>query len=105
MPWKHPAKEKREAVLALIPPQWRLTVDLPAVEEQRDFTGTYIQQYLTPKEIEITETDAVGIVSKTTTGVWKARDVTEAFCHRAALAHQMASFSHLRYQAWLMHLG
>jgi amidase len=87
--WKLLGKEKAASVNSLIPEFWRLTTPLPSVEQQRDVTGKYIQLYLSPEEIEITETDAVGIVQKTTSGTWKARAVAEAFCHRAALAHQM----------------
>ena len=87
--WEVLAKEKRESVNALIPKAWLLTTLLPPASEQRDVTGKYIQQYLTPREIEITETDAVGIVKYTTSGIWNAREVAEAFCHRAALAHQL----------------
>jgi amidase len=89
MSWKTAAKQKRDAVNALIPEKWLLQSPLPTVKEQRDFTGTFIQQFLTPREVEITETDAVGIVENTTSGTWTAREVAEAFCHRAALAHQM----------------
>lgn len=89
--WKILAKEKRDSVNALIPKSWLLPYPLPSASEQRDVTGKYIQQFLTPGEIEITETDAVGIVKNTTSGAWKAREVAEAFCHRAALAHQMVS--------------
>lgn len=85
--WEILAREKREAVNALIPKQWLLD-SIPSAEEQRDVT-TYIRQFLSQREIEITETDAVGIVRKTTSGTWKAKEVTEAFCHRAALAHQL----------------
>jgi amidase len=87
--WAVLAKEKRDSVNALIPKSWLLPSPLPPTSEQRDVTGKYIQQYLSPREIEITETDAVGIVKKTTSAEWKAREVAEAFCHRAALAHQM----------------
>jgi amidase len=87
--WKTLGKEKASSVNALIPKSWLLTTPLPSVEQQRDVTGKYIQQFLSRGEIEITETDAVGIVQKTTSGTWKAREVAEAFCHRAALAHQM----------------
>jgi amidase len=87
--WQTLAKQKRESITALIPSPWRLPTPLPPVAEQRDVTGKFIQQYLSNREIEITETDAVGIVKKTTSGEWKAREVAEAFCHRAALAHQM----------------
>jgi amidase len=87
--WKELGAAKRDSVNALIPKAWLLPSPLPPPTEQRDVTGKFIQQFLTPREIEITETDAVGIVKNTTTGTWKAREVAEAFCHRAALAHQM----------------
>lgn len=89
MDWKTLAKQKRDSTNALIPEKWLLKSPVPPAEEQRDVTGKFIQQFLTPREIEITETDAVGIVKNTTTGTWKAREVIEAFCHRAAMAHQM----------------
>lgn len=88
--WKEVAQAKRASIRAKIPEKWLLS-SIPSVQEQKDVTGKYIQQFLTEREIEITETDAVGIVAKTTTGAWKAREVTEAFCHRAALAHQLVS--------------
>jgi amidase len=91
--WEALGKQKREAVNALIPKPWLLGTPIPSATDQRDVTGKYIQQYLSATEIEITETDAVGIVQKTTTGKWKARDVAEAFCHRAALAHQIVNLS------------
>lgn len=87
--WKALAQEKRDSVNALIPKRWLLETTLPSTSEQRDVTGKFIQQFLSAREIEITETDAVGIVKQTTSGAWKARKVIEAFCHRAALAHQM----------------
>ena len=87
--WKDQAKAKKESIDSLIPESWRLKTAVPSVEEQRDVTGKYIQQFLSDREVEITETDAVGIVQHTTTGEWKAEEVTKAFCHRAALAHQL----------------
>ena len=87
--WQVKAKSKRDAVNNLIPKEWRLTSPIPSAEEQRDVTGEYIWQFLTEREVEITETDAVDIVKQTTTGEWKAEEVTRAFCHRAALAHQI----------------
>ena len=87
--WEALAKKKRESVNALIPKSWLLPSAIPSATKQRDVTGKYIQQFLSAEEVEITETDAVGIVEKTTSGKWKARAVAEAFCHRAALAHQL----------------
>ena len=85
------AKIKREAVLGLIPPEWQIQ---PPAEGTVDVSGPYIRQYLSEREIEITETDATGIVKHTTTGSWTAEEVTRAFCHRAALAHQLVNCLH-----------
>lgn len=89
--WEQLAAQKRESILAAIPKEWRLE-KVPTPEEQRDVSGTYLDQYLSEQEKEITETDAVGIVAKTTTGKWKAVDVIKAFCHRASIAHQLVCF-------------
>ncbi|KAK5442585.1 hypothetical protein LTS15_011009 [Exophiala xenobiotica] len=91
--WQSRAKAKREAILSSIPEKWRLQ-KIPSVEEQKDVTGPYIQQFLDEKEVEITETDAVGIAEKVAAGTWSAVSVTEAFCHRASLAHQLVNCLH-----------
>lgn len=87
-PWQEAAEAKRQAILEAIPKKWRME-RIPPVEKQVDVTGGYIHQYLSPQEIEITEADAVAIASHTTLGEWSAVEVTEAFCHRAAIAHQL----------------
>lgn len=88
--WRALAQQKREAILEAIPKEWRIpqsTIDnAPA-----DLTGPFIHQFLTPSEIQITETSAARILEKTTTGQWTALSVAEAFSHRAALAHQLTS--------------
>jgi len=89
--WAKLAQEKRDSLNALIPQEWKLG-SIPSAEEQRDVTE-YIRQFLSDRELEITETDAVGIVNQTTTGAWSAVEVMKAFCHRAALAHQLVSDS------------
>lgn len=89
--WRAQSEAKRQAILDAIPQKWRLTDPVPPSTEVRDVTGSYIRQYLNEREIEITESDAVDIAAQTTTGKWSAVEVTEAFCHRAALAHQLAS--------------
>lgn len=88
MNWRDTAEKKRGEILAAIHEEW-IIEKVPSPSELKDVTGGYVQQYLTEKEIEITETDAVGIVEKTTTGTWTAVEVTKAFCHRAAVAHQL----------------
>jgi len=86
--WQTLAQQKRDSITAAIPKEWVLP-SIPTVEEQKDVTGPYIWQFLSEKEKEITETDAVGIVQKTTGGTWSAVEVTKAFCHRAAIVHQL----------------
>jgi amidase len=87
--WNTQGEAKRQSVLNLIPDKWRLKDPVPPAAELRDVTGNYIRQFLTERETEITETDAVDIVAQTSTGNWTAVEVIEAFCHRAALAHQL----------------
>lgn len=91
--WRDQGEAKRQSILKLIPSKWQLKDPVLPATELRDVTGDHIRQFLTAREIEITETDAVDIVSRTTTGVWSSLEVTEAFCHRAALAHQLVRFN------------
>jgi amidase len=90
--WKDLAENKRNAILAAIPEEWR--IKNPPIEEQVDVTGSYVHQYLSDREIEITETTADDIVKQTTSGAWTSVEVTKAFCHRAALAHQLLHCLH-----------
>ena len=91
--WKGLAERKKQSILDSIPTQWRLPVEVPTAEQQKDITGSYIQQFLSEREIQITETDVVGIAKETASGQWSAVEVTEAFCHRASLVHQLVSLS------------
>ncbi|CAI7644128.1 unnamed protein product [Penicillium glandicola] len=92
--WRLKGEAKRLSILNSIPEKWRLEYPVPPATELRDVTGDYIRQYLTEREIKITETDAVDIVAHTSTGRWSSLEVTEAFCHRAALAHQLVNCLH-----------
>ncbi|EAW06572.1 putative general amidase GmdA [Aspergillus clavatus NRRL 1] len=91
--WKAAAAAKRQAILDAIPAKWRIQEPIPSPSKLRDVTG-YIQQFLSPRELEITENDAADIAQQTTTGNWTAVEVAEAFCHRAALAHQLVHCLH-----------
>lgn len=85
--WQNAAAKKREEISALIPKEWRID-SVPSVKEQVDVTD-FVKQYLSEEEISITESDAEKIVERTAAGEWTAEKVTRAFCHRAALAHQL----------------
>jgi hypothetical protein len=90
--WQDTANHKREAIIAAIPSEWRIE-KLPSVEEQVDVTE-YIKQYLHKKELEITESSADVIAKSVAEAKWTAEEVTRAFCHRAALAHQLVCTEH-----------
>lgn len=89
--WRAVARQKREAILEAIPDKWRIPQSTTMENAPADLTGPFIHQFLTPSEIQITETPAPGILEKTTTGQWTAAAVAGAFSHRAALAHQLTS--------------
>jgi amidase len=92
-PWQDIASKKRESILAAIPSEWRIE-KLPSVEEQVDVTD-YIKQYLNEKELEVTESSADVIAKTVAEEKWTAEEVARAFCHRAALAHQLVCLSFL----------
>lgn len=94
--WQTRGQAKFQSISNAIPENWQLKEAIPSATEQRDVTGDYIRQFLTERETEITETDAVDIVAQTSTGRWSALEVTEAFCHRAALAHQLVSYRRMQ---------
>jgi amidase len=88
--WRVVAANKRAARDALIPPAWRLS-PLPG-PEVLDVTHVPVNcGILSETELEITDTDARGILSKIHAGIWRAKEVTEAFCKRAAIAQQLVS--------------
>lgn len=97
--WQEVAQAKLTSINDSIPQPWRLPA-VPSVDERRDVTE-YIQGYLSQAEIEITGKDATEITKLTTSGQWKAADVTNAFCHRASLAHQLVNPSVSYYDAFL----
>ncbi|KAF1811890.1 amidase [Eremomyces bilateralis CBS 781.70] len=93
MDWRALAKQKRESTIAQIPKEWVLPT-IPPPAEQRDISGVWMHQYLTPEEIEITSSDAEKVVELASAGRWKAVDIASAFCHRAAIAHQVLNCLH-----------
>lgn len=90
--WESTAKQKREAILAAIPQEWRIS-NVPSIEEQPDVTQ-YVEQYLSEEELAITACSADQLAQKCGSGEWSAEDITRAFCHRAAVAHQLLSCLH-----------
>lgn len=76
--------------MAKVPDHWRLSdSELSDAKKQRDLTGSFIRKFLTEDEIFITDQNATQIASAIQVGWLTALQVTEAFCKRAAIAHQI----------------
>lgn len=84
--WQVIAERVRAKLDDSIPPEWRLK-SLPDIP---DVTGVpFLSGILIETEIVITNSSAIDIVINVAHGVWKAEEVTRAFCKRAAIAHQV----------------
>lgn len=86
MTWEDLAKAKREAVFNKIPKEW--VIEVPPVEEAPN-PRVLLDKLLPDEENAITDSTAMELLDKMKTGELKAIDVATAFCHRAALAHQV----------------
>lgn len=89
--YKTIAARVQQKVLDSIPPKWRLSKD-----DLANHTGNaraFITKcgVLTPRQLEITELTASETLRYVHNGRLKATEVTEAFCARAALAHQLVN--------------
>ncbi len=90
--WKTKAAEKRSSTFSKIPREWLLDqADLDKASKQKDLTSPFIEQYLSPEEIDIVRQDSVSIVANIRRTKYSAVQVTTAFCKTAAIAHQIMS--------------
>ena len=90
--WQIPAKAKVAKVHSKIPKQWLLSEkDLEKAKQQRNLTGTFIQQYLTDEEKKIITCHSVQLVEKIRVRDYTAVDVARAYCRTAAVAQQIVS--------------
>jgi len=102
--WEDIAKDKRAEIRNLIPDEWRLSEDqLQRAWSNKDRNVLRVAQecrILTDKELEITEQyDVLGLLEQMKSGNLTAREVTTAFCKRAAIAQQLVRpppFPHIR---------
>ena len=84
------AAQKRDRQLELIPPEWRLS-PVPSVESTPDALA-YLRQVLTPIELALTEqTDITVLLRRLSSGELSSLELTQAYCKRAALAHQLTT--------------
>lgn len=89
MHYKEVAADKVQSLLTKIPHEWILT-SIPSVEEQRDVDG-YINRFIPERERSITEMSASQLLELQQGGKLSAYEIAFAYCHRAALIHQMTN--------------
>lgn len=89
--WQQIASTAQQSVINSIPAKWRLSEALdPSLTDVRSVPRTC--GLLTPKQLNITEQTASELVAQLREGKLSSVEVTEAFCGRAAIAHQCVIF-------------
>lgn len=88
--WKETAAKKQAETLACIPSEWvapRLLEDM----REKGFVNArqYLDTIIPDNEVNITELTATELASKIAARELTSYEVCYAFCHRAALAHQI----------------
>src|ERR1700761_8264488 len=89
-PYEEVAAQAQAGGHDAIPAAWKLSsaqLDLPANANVTGIPRTC--GILTPAQIQITEQTATELLAKLATGELSSVEVTEAFCARAAIAHQL----------------
>jgi len=87
--WQSIATATQQSILDSIPSKWRLSQKdkNPSVKDKRSIPKTC--GILTTKQLQITETTATLLLDQLRTRAISSVEVTEAFCARAAIAHQL----------------
>ncbi|VDC00395.1 unnamed protein product [Peniophora sp. CBMAI 1063] len=88
--WQTIVSEKRATLAVKIPEAWRLT-SITSATELRNCVD-FPRQYMNERSYAITEiTDIILLLNKIAVGQYTSYEVTEAFCHRAAIAQQLVN--------------
>src|SRR6202012_3136854 len=91
--WQQIASNAQESLLKSIPSKWRLPQPIdPSLTDVRSVPQTC--GLLTPRQLEITEQTASELVAQLRERTLSSVEVTEAFCGRAAIAHQCVTLSY-----------
>lgn len=91
MSWEASAREVREALDTSIPTKWKLDQTLKSgMQDVTSIPETC--GILSTEHRRITELDASNLVKLLAQGELSAVQVTEAFCARAAIAHQLVRY-------------
>src|ERR1700753_925277 len=89
--WQSIASKAQAAVIAAIPSKWKLPAGIPKPGQTNVLDVPETCGILSPKQLEITSFTASELVKKLRTAELSAVAVTEAFCARAAIAHQLVN--------------
>ncbi|CAI7572649.1 unnamed protein product [Penicillium glandicola] len=92
MSWESIAATKRQALKDSIPAEWVIPAGIFPPKDQLDVT-TFPREsgFFTERELEITSTSAIVILSHLSSGSWTSEEVTKAFCKTAASAQQLTN--------------
>ncbi|CAF4555030.1 unnamed protein product, partial [Rotaria sp. Silwood2] len=92
MGWEELVAKKRKALAELIPEKWRIPADiLPADSQHSVISYPETSSLLSDEELTITQLTVKELVEKIASRKYSAVQVCEAFCHRAAIAHQLVN--------------
>lgn len=91
-PWQKLAENKRKQTFNKIPNEWQIPKHkLPSDDIRNVLAAPRESGILTEREIMITEKGMADTLHNLRTGKWTSREVTEAICKRAAIAHQLTN--------------
>ena len=89
-PWQDTAQGKKLEIQSKILQEWILdSFIVERAQTRNSIAGDLIEDLLEPKDHQITNLDAVTLVSAVADGSLSAVQVVTAFCKRAAYAHQL----------------
>jgi len=92
-PWEKQAQVARDVLEKSIQKQWLLPADkLPSPDRLNVIHVPRECGLLSHEELQMTETDATGLVEKMSDGSWTAEAVLTAFLKRATIGHQLVRY-------------
>lgn len=89
--WRVTAARAQQRVVDSIPKQWIMPPSTKAKHTGDARSFALDCGILTPRQISITSLDATALLHQIHTGELTAAEATEAFCARAAIAHQLVN--------------
>ena len=90
MTWTDIVRAKQAQRYDRMPEDWSIPSDkLPSPDRKDVIDFIDETSWLSPLEKQITGSSGTEIVSKASTGAWRASDIVRAFCHRATIAQQL----------------